>query len=95
MYPSSFLVKCIFQYGWGGMVYSLALALSPLPSPPVYVYVYVRIHTCISENKEAVSDDEKSDLLGKKMGPVIANYPGCPRQGWRSDVETVLRFGEC
>lgn len=57
--------------------------------------VYVCIHTHISENKEAVSDAEKSDFLGKKMGPVIANYSGCSRQGWKSDIKIVLGFGEC
>lgn len=58
------------------------------------VCVYAHIHTHISEKKEAVSDAEKSDFLGKQTGPVVVNYSGCPRQGWKSDVEIVLGFRE-
>lgn len=68
------------------------LSLSP-PSPSVFVCVCEHIH--IRENEEVVSDDEKPDFLGKKMRLVIANYSGCPRQGWKSVIEIVLGFGGC
>lgn len=64
--------------------------LPPPTSPPIFICVYVHIYTHIRENKEAVSDYDKSDFLGKKMGPLIANY-----SGWKSDIEIVWGLGEC
>lgn len=78
---------------WENAYLSIGVIFS-VPSAPS-LYVYVQIHTHVSENKEAVGDAEKSDFLVKKMGPVIANYSGCSRRGWKSDIKVVVGFGEC
>lgn len=85
------MVKLIFTYGICVCVcvcmYSFSLPLLP---PPSHLCVCVHIYTHIPENKEALSDDDASDFHEKKMGQVVADYAGCPRQGWTSgDLESV------